>query len=106
MELALHWEDWFRLEQNFKYLDKIYYKQWTFFSMNLPKTSCSSLGGEISENIKIWHVILFNNYLLTFQYMNFVILDNYFRKNESDYSGNPKIPSQPISYSTAYEIFK
>ena len=30
----------------------------------------------------------------------------YFRIKESKYSGNPKIPSQPISYSTAYEILK
>ena len=28
----------------------------------------------------------------------------YFRKSESKYSGNPTIPSQPISYGTAYEI--
>ena len=33
-------------------------------------------------------------------------LDNYFRKNESKYSGNPKIPSQPVSYATAYEILR
>ncbi|XP_066916274.1 N-acetylated-alpha-linked acidic dipeptidase 2-like isoform X2 [Clytia hemisphaerica] len=32
--------------------------------------------------------------------------DNYFRKDESKYSGNPAIPSQPISYSTAYEILQ
>ena len=30
----------------------------------------------------------------------------YFRLNATRYSGNPKIPSQPISYSTAYEILK
>ena len=31
---------------------------------------------------------------------------NYFRINPKKYKGNPKIPSQPISYSTAYEILK
>lgn len=31
---------------------------------------------------------------------------NYFRKNVTKYTGNPTIPSQPISYSTAYEILK
>lgn len=36
----------------------------------------------------------------------FFVLDNYFRKDESKYSGNPAIPSQPISYSTAYEILQ
>ena len=30
----------------------------------------------------------------------------YFRIKASKYSGNPKIPSQPISYSTAYQILK
>lgn len=29
---------------------------------------------------------------------------NYWRKSEKKYSGNPKIPSQPISFSTAYDI--
>ncbi|XP_057304866.1 N-acetylated-alpha-linked acidic dipeptidase 2-like [Hydractinia symbiolongicarpus] len=32
--------------------------------------------------------------------------DGYFRKSESKYSGNPKIPSQPISYAHAYEILR
>lgn len=30
----------------------------------------------------------------------------YFRINETKYSGNPKIPSQPVSYATAYEILR
>jgi len=36
----------------------------------------------------------------------FLPVDGYFRYGEDKYSGNPAIPSQPISYSTALEILK
>jgi len=31
---------------------------------------------------------------------------NYWRKSEKKYSGNPKIPTQPVSFATAYDILK
>ena len=47
--------------------------------------------------------------LLPLEYLHYFVvctLDNYFRINKSKYSGNAIIPSQPVSFSTAYEILR